>query len=117
LLTKDIAMHKYLTITLAAAGLATFVAAPDSAQARFGPAAIADAVAAAPYAQQVQNYGNYGYRTLQQPYAQPQPYTPPTFNLPPPTYVAPRYNSNAYWDYRHYGDPTTRDSLNTCSYC
>lgn len=114
-------MRNYLTFTLAAAGVAMLIAAPDGAQARFGAAAIADAVAAMPAAQTVQNYGNYGYRTLQQPYAQPQPYTPPAFNLPPPTYVAPRttpYFGGAYYDdYRKYGDPTTRDSLATCAYC
>jgi hypothetical protein len=32
----------------------------------------------------------------------------------PPSYG---YGSGAYYDYRHFGDPTTRDSLATCAYC
>jgi hypothetical protein len=85
-------------------------------------AAALGAVAAVPA--QAQYYGGY----LNQP---PRNYGPPSYVPPPPianppSYVRPRvtvtppsygYGSGAYWDYRHYGDPTTRDSLATCAYC
>jgi hypothetical protein len=75
--------------------------------------------AAAPV--QAQYYGSY--------INQPRGYAPPVY-APPPVYAAPPvyrprvvvtpgyYNNGAaYTDYRHFGDPTTRDSLATCAYC
>lgn len=59
---------------------------------------------------------------------QPRAYAPPAY-VPPPVYAAPPvyrprvvvtpdyYRGNAYTDYRHFGDPTTRDALATCAYC
>jgi hypothetical protein len=78
--------------------------------------------AATPSSAQTPYYGSY----LNQPrsYAPPA-YAPPPVP-PPPVYTRPRvvvtppsygYGSGAYYDYRHFGDPTTRDSLNTCAYC
>lgn len=75
----------------------------------------------APNAAQAQYYGGYlnqprGYGT---PYYAPPPPPPPVYSRPrvvvtPPSYG---YGSGAYYDYRHFGDPTTRDSLATCAYC
>lgn len=73
-----------------------------------------------PAAAQTPYYGSY--------INQPRGYAPPAYVPPPPVYappayarprvyVMPRYESNAYTDYRHFGDPTTRDSLATCAYC
>ena len=79
-------------------------------------AAIFSATAmAAPAAAQTQYYGSY----LNQPRSYGPSYAPP----PPPAYtrpnvyVEPGYGNRAYYDYRHFGDPTTQDSLLTCSYC
>jgi hypothetical protein len=80
-------------------------------------AAIFGAIAmAAPAAAQTQYYGSY--------LNQPRNYGPPSYVPPPPpaytrpnVYVAPGYGNRAYYDYRHFGDPTTQDSLMTCSYC
>ena len=80
-------------------------------------AAIFSAIAmAAPAAAQTQYYGSY--------LNQPRSYGPPSYAPPPPpaytrpgVYVRPGYGSGAYYDYRHFGDPTTQDSLLTCSYC
>jgi len=79
---------------------------------------------AAPTAAQAQYYGSYlnQPRSYGTPYYVPPPppaYTAPAYTRPrvvvtPPTYG---YGSGAYFDYRHYGDPTTRDSLATCAYC
>jgi hypothetical protein len=63
---------------------------------------------AVPAAAQTQYYGSY--------LNQPRSYAPPAYARPN-VYVAPGYGNRAYTDYRHYGDPTTRDSLLTCSYC
>lgn len=72
---------------------------------------------AAAAAAQNQYYGGY----LNQPrsYRSPSYAPPPAYAAParPGIYVSPGYGSNAYFDYRHYGDPTTQDSLLTCSYC
>jgi hypothetical protein len=63
-------------------------------------------------------YGSY----LNQPRAYAPP-PPPTYTPPPAparpgiTVTPPGYGSGAWYDYRHFGDPTTRDSLLTCSYC
>jgi hypothetical protein len=85
-------------------------------------AAVSGAIAlAGPTAAQAQYYGGY----INQPrgYATPS-YAPPP--PPPPVYSRPRvvvtppsygYGSGAYYDYRKFGDPTTQDSLLTCSYC
>lgn len=74
---------------------------------------------AAPAAAQSQYYGSY----LNQPrsyappaYVPPPAYSPPAYTRPG-VYVTPGYGNRAYYDYRHYGDPTTQDSLLTCSYC
>lgn len=33
-------------------------------------------------------------------------------------YYAPRYYyGGGYYDYRRYGNPSSRDALNTCAYC
>jgi hypothetical protein len=47
----------------------------------------------------------------------PQPACAPSAYARPHVYVAPGYGNRAYTDYRHYGEPTTQDSLLTCSYC
>lgn len=73
-------------------------------------------------AAQAQYYGSY--------LNQPRSYAPPAYAPPPvyaaPVYTRPRvvvtppsygYGSGAYYDYRYFGDPTTRDSLATCAYC
>ncbi len=79
--------------------------------------------AAVPTAAQAQYYGSYinQPRGYGQPYYAPPPpaYTAPTYSRPrvvvtPPSYG---YGSGAFTDYRHFGDPTTRDSLATCAYC
>lgn len=87
-------------------------------------AATLGAIAAAtPARAQTSYYGSY--------INQPRGYAPPSYVPPPPTYAAPTYarprvtvtppsygrGSGAYWDYRHFGDPSTRDSLDTCAYC
>jgi hypothetical protein len=76
---------------------------------------------AGPTAAQAQYYGGY--------LNQPRSYAPPAYVPPPPVYAAPpvytrprvivtpSYNGGGYYDYRQYGDPTTRDSLATCAYC
>ncbi len=95
-------MRKIVTIAITAAAFGAAVAAPTASQAQY--------------------YGSYmnqprGYGT---PYYAPPP--------PPPAYVPSRprvvvtppsygYGSGAYYDYRKFGDPTTRDSLATCAYC
>ncbi|MGE3987130.1 hypothetical protein [Pseudorhodoplanes sp.] len=74
-------------------------------------------------AAQAQYYGGY--------LNQPRSYAPPSYVPPPPAYAPPAYSrprvvvtppsygygSGAYFDYRHFGDPTTQDSLLTCAYC
>ena len=93
-------MRKIVTIATAAAALgAIAMAAPNAAQAQY--------------------YGGYlnqprGYGTPS--YAPPPPpaYTRPRVTVTPPSYG---YGSGAYYDYRKFGDPTTQDSLMTCSYC
>ena len=92
-------MRKVVTIL---AGAATFgalaVAAPSDAQAQY--------------------YGGYA---TQQPYYAPRAYAPPPYAPPayvrPRVYVTPGYYGGGYYDYRRFGDPTTRDSLATCAYC
>ena len=96
-------MHKIVTFAVGAAALgAIAIAAPGSAQAQY--------------------YGSY--------MNQPRAYAPPAY-APPPVYAAPPvyrprvvvtppsygYGSNAYTDYRHFGDPSSRDALDTCAYC
>jgi hypothetical protein len=86
-------MRKILMIGSAALALGVAaIALPPGAEARFGAGAIAQATDA-PAAQPVQYYG--GYRS----------------------YYAPRYYGGGYYDYRRYGYPGSRDSLNTCAYC
>jgi hypothetical protein len=102
--TNDSPMRRIVTIAAMAAGLSALAA-----------------LAAAPA--QAQYYGGY----LNQPRSYgPPSYVPPPPIANPPSYVRPRvtvtpprygYGSGAYWDYRHYGDPTTQDSLLTCAYC
>ena len=96
-------MHKIVTFAVTAAALgAIAMAAPGTAQAQY--------------------YG--GYMNQPRAYAPPA-YTPPPVFAAPPVYrprvvVTPPsygYGSNAYTDYRHFGDPTTQDSLLTCAYC
>jgi opacity protein-like surface antigen len=94
-------MRKFAMIAASAAALGAAIAAPTVAQAQY--------------------YGSY--------VNQPRGYAPPPVYAPPPPayyrprvvvtpgYVTPRYESNAYTDYRHFGDPTTRDALATCAYC
>jgi hypothetical protein len=96
-------MRKIVTIALSAAALAAIgMAASTAAKAQY--------------------YGGY--------LNQPRAYAPPAYVPPPPPpayvrprvtvtpgYVTPGYNSNAYTDYRHFGDPSTRDALDTCAYC
>jgi hypothetical protein len=88
------------------------------------PAAAAALIAVAvtvPTGAQAQYYGSY----INQPrYYAPPAYAPPPVYVAPPVYrprvvVTPGYYNNgaAYTDYRHFGDPTTRDSLATCAYC
>lgn len=94
-------MRKIVTIAVTAAAFGAAIAAPNAAQAQY--------------------YGGY----LNQPRAYAPPsYAPPP--PPPPVYSRPRvvvtppsygYGSGTYYDYRHFGDPTTRDSLATCAYC
>jgi hypothetical protein len=87
-------------------------------------AATAVSLAAAATTAQAQYYGSY--------LNQPRSYAPPAYVPPPPVYTAPPaytrprvvvtppsygYGSGGYYDYRQYGDPTTRDSLATCAYC
>jgi hypothetical protein len=76
------------------------------------------ATSAVPTAAQAQYYGGY--------INQPRAYAPPAYTPPPvfaaPVYrprvtVMPDYRGNAYTDYRHFGDPSTRDALDTCAYC
>ncbi len=76
------------------------------------------AASAIPTSAQAQYYGSY--------MNQPRAYAPPAY-VPPPAYappvyrprvtVTPNYRGNAYTDYRHFGDPSTRDALDTCAYC
>lgn len=79
------------------------------------------ATSAVPTAAQAQYYGGY--------INQPRAYAPPAYT-PPPVFAAPvyrprvvvtppsyGYGSNAYTDYRHFGDPSSRDALATCAYC
>jgi len=85
-------------------------------------AALGAIALAAPTGAQAQYYGAY----INQPrayvppaYAPPPVYAPPAYDRPrvvvtPPSYG---YGSGAYYDYRKFGDPTTRDSLATCAYC
>lgn len=88
-------MRKLVTLAIAALGLgAIVVAAPNDAQARFGAAAIADAVSGASHLQPAQYYYG-GYRRS----------------------YAPRYYGGGYYDYRRYGYPSSRDALDTCAYC
>lgn len=86
-----------------------------------GAATLAALAIAAPTAAQAQYYGGY---ITQQPYFAPRAYAPPAYT--PPVYSRPHvtvtppsygYGSGAYYDYRRFGDPTTRDSLATCAYC
>lgn len=88
-------MHRIVTFAVTAAALgAVAMAAPDTAQAQY--------------------YGGY----MNQPRAYAPPAAPPVYRprvvVTPPSYG---YGSNAYTDYRHFGDPTTQDSLLTCAYC
>jgi hypothetical protein len=48
-------------------------------------------------------------------YVPPPAYAPPVYR--PRVYVTPDYRGNAYTDYRHFGDPSSRDALDTCAYC
>ena len=34
-----------------------------------------------------------------------------------PTRAEAQYYGGGYYDYRRYGNPSSRDSLNTCAYC
>ena len=86
-------------------------------------AAIAGVVALAPTGAQAQ-YNPGGYSgTLSNPtrvYVTPGGYAaspPPPAPARPFFYNPPGYRSGAYYDYRHFGDPTTQDSLMTCAYC
>ncbi len=54
---------------------------------------------AAPTTAEAQYYGGYGGYSYYRPY------------------YAPRYYGGGYYDYYRYGNPSSRDSLNTCSYC
>ena len=95
-------MNKIVTFAVTAAALgAIAMAAPSTAQAQY--------------------YGGY----VNQPGAYAPAYAPPPVFAAPPVYrprvvVTPPsygYVSNAYTDYRHFGDPSTRDALDTCAYC
>jgi hypothetical protein len=77
------------------------------------------AASAIPTVAQAQYYGGY----INQPRAYAPPaYAPPPVFAAPPVYrprvtVTPDYRGNAYTDYRHFGDPSSRDALDTCAYC
>jgi hypothetical protein len=75
------------------------------------------AVSAIPTSAQAQYYGGYGYqpRAYAPAYVPPPAYAPPVYR--PRVYVTPDYRGNAYTDYRHFGDPSSRDALATCAYC
>lgn len=83
-------MRKAMMIAATAAGLAVVaIAAPTTAEARFGAAVVADAVAG-PLAEPAQYY--YGYRKR---YYAPRYYRP--------RYYAPRYYAPRYYAPRYYG--------------
>lgn len=81
-------------------------------------AATAAALGAIATAAQAQYYGGYVNqpRSYAPAYVPPPAYAPPVYSRPR-VYVTPGYRGNAYTDYRHFGDPSTRDALDTCAYC
>jgi hypothetical protein len=99
-------MRKIVTLaTIAAAFIA--MAAPAAAQTAYYGS----------YLNQPRSYGTPSYAPPPPPPAYIPPPPPPVSARPGITVTRPGYGSGAYYDYRHFGDPTTRDSLLTCSYC
>ena len=99
--TERTAMRKIVTMTAAAAGLMLWVA-PAGAQYQYNPG------------------GYSGSITVRPPAYAPPAYAPPPPPAPTdrPVVSTPReYPGGGYYDYRRYGDPGSRDSLLTCSYC
>jgi hypothetical protein len=91
-------MRKIVTFAVTAAALgAIAMAATNTAQAQY--------------------YGGYVNqpRAYAPAYVPPPAYAPPVYR--PRVYVTPDYRGNAYTDYRHFGDPSSRDALATCAYC
>ena len=96
-------MRTIVTIAVTAAALGAAIASPATAQAQYYGS----------YINQPRTYGTPSY-------APPPPpvYTAPAYPRPRVTVTPPYgYGSGAYYDYRRFGDPTTRDSLDTCAYC
>ena len=98
-------MRKKVTILAASAMLgAVFMAAPNDARAQYYGS----------YINQPRSYATPSYAPPPPPAYAPPAYARPRVVVTPPSYG---YGSGAYYDYRHFGDPTTQDSLLTCSYC
>ncbi len=98
---EDIASMKRVAILAGIAGLALSLwAAPAFAQSRAG---------------------TYDPWSSVRPSAQAPVPPPPSASEPPPYrpfFSVPRYYpGGGYYDLKRYGDPNSRDALDTCSYC